>query len=90
VFGLPVEVPLQAEGAAFGAALQALWAHERARGAHTDLAVLAREHVLMAPGLSARPDSRSVSAYQSHYGQFLRHLGAAKSFYANPSSTSAV
>src|SRR5690606_24001701 len=26
VFGLPVEVPAQSEGAAFGAALQAMWA----------------------------------------------------------------
>lgn len=90
VFGLPVEVPLQAEGAAFGAALQALWAHDCARASHTDLAAVAREHVLMAPGLSARPDSKSVSAYQSHYDQFLRHLGTAKSFYANPPSTRAV
>ena len=83
VFELPVEVPLQAEGAAFGAALQALWAHERAQGREADLAAMAREHVLIAPGLSVRPDGKSVPAYQASYRQFLRHLDGAKSFYAS-------
>ena len=36
VFDLPVQVPEQAEGAAFGAALQALWAHGRASGTDID------------------------------------------------------
>jgi xylulokinase len=83
VFELPVEVPLQAEGAAFGAALQALWAHERAQGREADLAAMAREHVLIAPGLSVRPDGKSVPAYQASYRQFLRHLDGAKTFYAS-------
>ncbi|MDG2538599.1 xylulokinase [Dyella jiangningensis] len=83
VFELPVEVPLQAEGAAFGAALQALWAHERANGREADLAAMAREHVLIAPGLSVRPDGKNVPAYQASYRQFLRHLDGAKTFYAS-------
>jgi xylulokinase len=83
VFELPVEVPLQAEGAAFGAALQALWAHERANGRDADLAAMARDHVLIAPGLSVRPDGRNVPAYQASYRQFLRHLDGAKTFYAS-------
>lgn len=83
VFELPVEVPLQAEGAAFGAALQALWALERANGRDADLAAIAREHVLIAPGLSARPDGKNVPAYQASYRQFLRHLDGAKTFYAS-------
>ena len=45
VFGLPVDVPEQAEGAAFGAALQALWATNRAQGGPSDLAALAAAHV---------------------------------------------
>ena len=83
VFELSVEVPLQAEGAAFGAALQALWAHERANGRDADLAAMAREHVLIAPGLSTRPDDKNVPAYRASYRQFLRHLDGAKSFYAS-------
>ena len=44
VFELPVEVPEQAEGAAFGAALQALWAHGRSNGVG-DIAAIVGEHV---------------------------------------------
>ncbi|WP_130620664.1 xylulokinase [Dyella amyloliquefaciens] len=83
VFELPVEVPLQAEGAAFGAALQALWAQERALDRDADLAAMAREHVLIAPGLSTRPDGKNIPAYQASYQQFLRHLDGAKTFYAS-------
>ncbi|WP_109126974.1 xylulokinase [Dyella sp. C11] len=90
IFDLPVEVPLQAEGAAFGAALQALWALDHANGGHADLAAIAREHVLIAPGLSTRPEAKSVAAYQGHYHQFLRHLDVARSFYANPPAAGAV
>lgn len=90
VFALPVEVPLQAEGAAFGAALQALWALDHANGGNADLAAIAREHVLIAPGLSTRPDAKNVAAYQGHYHQFLRHLEVARSFYANPPAAGAV
>ena len=90
IFGLPVEVPLQAEGAAFGAALQALWALDHAMGGNADLAAIARDHVLIAPGLSTRPDAKNVAVYQGHYRQFLRHLEVARSFYANPPAAGAV
>ena len=43
VFGLPVELPQASEGAAFGAALQALWASE-SPGSQADLQAIAREH----------------------------------------------
>ncbi len=81
VFGLPVQVPAQAEGAAFGAALQALWACETA-GGPADLAALAREHVLMVEELGARPDAEATDAYRAAYHQFLRHLESARSFYS--------
>jgi xylulokinase len=81
VFELPVEVPAQAEGAAFGAALQALWACGSAGGA-ADLAAIAREHVLMAAGLGAQPDRAAAAAYRGAYQQFQRHLDAAKSLYS--------
>ncbi|WP_255357648.1 FGGY-family carbohydrate kinase, partial [Pseudoxanthomonas sp. Root630] len=49
VFGLPVDVPAQAEGAAFGAALQALWAVGRAGGDAASIADIARTHVATDP-----------------------------------------
>jgi xylulokinase len=85
VFDLPVEVPEQAEGAALGAALQALWAHGRASGHAHDIATIAREHVRVNPALSARPDAPAVAAYRAHNAVFLRHLEAAKQLHAIPS-----
>jgi len=89
VFELPVDVPEQAEGAAFGAALQALWAHGHARGSGADIAVLAREHVRCEPSLSTQPDSANAAAYRGPCRQFLRHLEAAKLLYANHPETGA-
>lgn len=84
VFELPVEVPGQTEGAAFGGALQALWAHGRANGgAGADIAAIVDEHVQVDPALSARPDRDAAAAYRAHYGVFLRHLETMKQLYPN-------
>ncbi len=86
IFGKVVEVPEQAEGAAFGAALQALWATQTG-GSAADLAKLAAEHVKLASQLGATPDREAAAAYHAVYGQFRRHLEAAKSLYsARPAS----
>ncbi len=80
VFDKHVEVPEQAEGAAFGAALQALWATQTA-GKPADLVNLTREHVKVTAGLGAAPNGEAAALYRAVYGQFLRHLDAAKSLY---------
>ncbi|MBL8255875.1 MAG: xylulokinase [Pseudoxanthomonas mexicana] len=76
VFGLPVDVPAQSEGAAFGAALQALWATGRARGETASIADIARMHVALDPALSASPVAARTRAYAAAYDRFLRHLDA--------------
>jgi xylulokinase len=76
VFGLPVDVPVQAEGAAFGAALQALWAWGRSRGETSSIADIARAHVATEPALSATPDPTRTQAYAAAYRRFLQHLDA--------------
>jgi len=81
VFDLPVAVTEQAEGAAFGAALQALWALDHASGGKTEIAALAREHVRCADALGARPTR--ANAYHEPYQRFLRHLQSAQQFYTN-------
>lgn len=86
VFELPVDVPAQAEGAAFGAALQALWALDHADGGHAELAAIAREHVRLAPERSTHPGTDAAAVYRSHYGRFLRHLEAAMTAHANQSA----
>jgi len=82
VFALPVEVPEQTEGAAFGAALQALWVLDRANGGKADIATLTCEHVRCAPALAAQPHASDSAAYRDHYHQFLRYLGSATQFYS--------
>ncbi|WP_282244199.1 xylulokinase [Stenotrophomonas sp. PS02300] len=76
VFGLPVDVPTQAEGAAFGAALQALWALGHARGEDASIADIAERHVALDPQLSARPEPSRTPAYATAYARFLRYLDA--------------
>lgn len=76
VFGLPVDVPVQSEGAAFGAALQALWAWNKARGSEVSIAEVARTHVAVDPALSAVPDPARAPAYAAAYQRFLQYLDA--------------
>jgi xylulokinase len=76
VFGLPVDVPTQPEGAAFGAALQALWALSHARGDAASIADIANHHVALDPQLSARPDPTRTAAYAEAYARYLRYLDA--------------
>jgi xylulokinase len=76
VFGLPVDVPTQSEGAAFGAALQALWALGHARGEGASIADVTERHVALDPQLSARPDPARGHAYATAYTRFLRYLDA--------------
>jgi len=76
VFGLPVDVPTQSEGAAFGAALQALWALGHARGDEASIADIAERHVSLDPQLSARPEPSRTPAYATAYARFLRYLDA--------------
>lgn len=81
VFGLPVDVPTQSEGAAFGAALQALWALGRARGDGAAIADIADQHVSVDPRQSAHPDPMRTHAYATAYARFLRHLDALTPLY---------
>ncbi|MBD9470454.1 xylulokinase [Pseudoxanthomonas sp. PXM01] len=76
VFDLPVDVPVQAEGAAFGAALQALWAWDKAQGSERSIAEVTRTHVAVDPALSATPDASRAPAYAAAYHRFLQYLDA--------------
>ena len=82
VFELPVEVPEQAEGAAFGAALQALWAVARADDPGADLGAITAAHVRMDPRLAAQPRADAAEPYRAQYRRFLSHLGAIRPLYA--------
>ena len=82
VFDLPVEVPRQTEGAAFGAALQALWSQRHESGDSISLLELVAQHAIIDPTLSTRPDPARVGEYRMHYARFLQHLDAVRTLYA--------
>jgi len=86
VFALPVDVPRHSESAAFGAALQALWALQKAQGQPVEIADLANTHATTNPALTALPNPENVAAYGRAYQQFLRHLEMATSLYSNKSN----
>jgi xylulokinase len=73
VFELPVEVPVEQEGAAFGAALQALWACTTP-GTQAQIQAIAREHVQMGAGLGAQPDPASSAQYRASHESFMNQL----------------
>ncbi len=83
VFGLPVEVPREAEGAAFGAALQALWSISLAKSESRTLPELVDTHVAINSALTCMPDIERVEAYREPYLRFLEHLVAVKQLYAS-------
>ena len=83
VFGMPVHVLRDAEGAAFGAALQALWALSRSKGEDTGFAELVDAHVAFDEALACVPRPAQVQAYQEPYQRFTEHLVAVKQIYAS-------
>jgi xylulokinase len=82
VFGLRVEVPREVEGAAFGAALQALWSLSNAQGSETTFAELVGRHVAFDDALACTPHPDRVKKYEEPYQRFLDHLVAVKQIYA--------
>jgi xylulokinase len=83
VFELPVEVPEAPEGAAFGAALQALWTCETS-GSQADLISITREHVALSAGHGAAPDPAASALYRDTHVRFLHHLDAQIDYSRRP------
>jgi len=75
VFALPVEVPVEQEGAALGAALQALWACTSG-ATPADLVSLTREAVRIDESLGAQPDAAASASYRAAYKRFRDALGS--------------
>lgn len=82
VFDLPVVVPSQPEGAAFGAALQALWAQQRAAGSDAALADVVLAHLQVDERLSTQPDPTRVAAYAAGYERFQACLKTITPLYS--------
>jgi xylulokinase len=82
VFDVPVQVPRDVEGAAYGAALQALWSLSRVQGNDTTFAELVDTHVSFDDTLACKPHAENARAYREPYQRFLGHLVAVRHLYA--------
>jgi xylulokinase len=74
VAGLPVVILAENEGAAFGAALQALWSLERRDDPALDIGAITDRHVRVDAAAAVRPDPGHVAAYAVAYRNYLRAL----------------
>ena len=81
VFNLPVSVQVSDEGAALGAALQALWMFQHLQGEEVPLQVLLDEHLTLDPIRACMPNEHSVQGYRRLYGQYLRQVETIKTLY---------
>lgn len=73
VLDTPVQCPLTEESAAFGAALQALWA---LGGGEISLEEIVKEHVKFDSAKYTQPLESNVSRYQQAYTQYKRYIEA--------------
>jgi xylulokinase len=81
IFNIPVRVPTVGEGAALGAALQALWTYQREQGVNIVLQELVDTHLKLDPARACVPQQAAVTAYGEHYRQYLRHVAAITPLY---------
>ena len=79
IFNLPVTVQAVDEGAALGAALQAMWMHTGGGGER--LVQLVDSHLALDEARSCEPDRRVTDAYTGFYEQYLRHVDVVGALY---------
>ncbi|MDG2047373.1 MAG: xylulokinase [Halioglobus sp.] len=81
IFDLPVSVQTSDEGAALGAALQALWMFQRLQGQNIPLQALLDEHLTLDPMRACVPNKDSVREYKLFYVEYLRQIETIKTLY---------
>lgn len=70
IFNLPVRVLLVEENAAFGAALQAYWAHKKHSGTTTDLGIICADHLFEEQSKACSPNAGAVKEYEKIYQNY--------------------
>nr|WP_041611531.1 xylulokinase [Treponema primitia] len=76
IMNIPVKRPVNAESAAMGGAIQALWCLLKKEGKGVDIAFLTDEHVDISEAESIKPDSITVAAYNKAYAEYNKYLKA--------------
>jgi xylulokinase len=81
ILNLPVVIPEVAEGAAFGAALQALWALKSLGGADVGITEITDAHIQLDPVRTA-PNPDNLEAYKQAYIVYQRYVDNFKPIFA--------
>ena len=81
VTNLPVSIPENAEAAAFGGVLQALYVLEKKRGAVSSIKEITDAHVHMQEKNACQPDAERHAGYEKAYAAWLKHVELVKPLY---------
>ncbi|MFP3043110.1 xylulokinase [Treponema primitia] len=81
ILNIPVKRPANAESAAMGGAIQALWCLLKKDGNPADIAALTDEHIEIQESESIKPDSKTVAAYNTAYTEYNKYLKALSPLY---------
>ncbi|MDC7247140.1 MAG: FGGY-family carbohydrate kinase, partial [Sphaerochaetaceae bacterium] len=74
IFNVKIVIPEVTEGAAFGAALQALWALSTINGGGRTIQDIADEHVILDSDHIYYPDEKRVESYETAYKRYLNYM----------------
>jgi xylulokinase len=81
ILNLPVKRPVNAEAAAMGGAIQALWCLLKKEGKAVDIAALTDEHIEIRDDENIHPDAGKVAAYHKAYAEYNKYLDALSPLY---------
>ena len=81
IFALPVTVQVTDEGAALGAALQALWTHD-GKDSGAGLHEYIDSHLALDDSRACDVDNERSEAYAQFYADYLRHVEAVSPLYS--------
>jgi xylulokinase len=81
MFALPVTVQVTDEGAALGAAMQALWTHD-GKDSGASVHDFLDSHLVLDDSRACAPDSERSEAYAQFYADYLRHVEAVSPLYS--------
>ena len=84
VFEVEIAVMQQKEGAAFGAALQALWVLLKENDPDLELASVTSEHLTEDPSTSTSPNKNNFSAYRDGYKRYGEAVEIVMDLYSKP------
>ncbi len=81
IFNATVVIPTVTEAAAFGSALQALWAYRVNQGEKVSIEEIVREHVRIDENSIYHPNAEHVEKYESAYRRFLGYMNGVKEMF---------